>query len=194
MKVLTHYFRPFSAPLRNLAALPVAEQRTTLAWLAAHEPLPDRLIHSEYLGKRAEVERWMYQAFAEAGGEPERTHPHYFVLGTFSLWESDGSCSVSVPLAAVPARSLSFTLTDSFFNYFATNLRGHPIPPRAYHRRIYVAAELEEALSAHDLPTDAWQTDPERRFEPYVEAQAWSDRGLEQLLMPPPEADRPGPD
>ncbi|MGI9431165.1 MAG: hypothetical protein ACR2PQ_03075, partial [Myxococcota bacterium] len=171
-----------SRPWWSLSTLVGEDKHTFFVWLASRDPLPDRLAHSAYLGKRAEVERWMYEAFAEAGGEPERRHPHYFVLGTFALWESDGSRSVSVPLASLPARSLSFTLTDSFFNYFATNLRGHPIPPRAYHRRLYPAAGLDEALSTHDLPTDAWRTDPQRRFEPYVEAQAWSDRGLEHLL------------
>ena len=124
----------------------------------------------------------MRRRFIEKGGDPQLFHPHYFVLGEFSLWEGDGSRKVEIPLQSVAPSSLSFTLTDSFFNYRQTNLRGVPIPRRPYHEEVFTLAELSSQLSAHDLPTNDWLSDPERRFEVYVEAQIWSDQPVSHLL------------
>jgi hypothetical protein len=125
----------------------------------------------------------MRQRFLEKGGQPERSHPHYFVLGAFSLWETDGSLKVQIPLSSVPDALLSFTLTDSFFNYRATNLRGVPIPGRPYHGELFTRRELSEAIREHGLPGDAWRTDPARLFDVYVEAQLWGDGPIEPFLV-----------
>ena len=181
-RVLTHYYRPGRRPLASLTALPEARVDGVLERLATSEPLPYRLTQVAYLPERRRIEARMRARFAEKGGAPDLLHPHYFVLGEFSLWESDGSRKLQLPVASVPARWLSFTLTDSFFNYRRTNLRGVPIPSRAYHDELFTLAELPAQLRAHDLPTDAWQTDPARRFEVYVEAQLWSDAPVRDVL------------
>ena len=182
MRVLTHYYRPFSGPLRSLSALSDAELTSVLDRLAANEPLPYRLEQPTYLPERRRIEQAMKERFSEKGGCPQRSHPHYFVLGEFSLWEGDGSLKVRVPLEQVPPQWISFTLTDSFFNYRRTNFRGVPIPPRRYHDELFTLKELPEQLAAHDLPTEEWQTDPTRRFEVYVEAQIWCDEPVRQWL------------
>lgn len=180
--ILTHYYRPFSRPLLSLSALPEHELPAVLEQLARHEPLPYRLTHPSYLSERRRLERLMRQQFEAKGGRPERQLPHYFVLGEFSLWEADGSSRVQIPLAAVPARAVSFTLTDSFFNYRRHNLRGIEIPPRPYHAQLFTLEELPAELARHGAPGDAWRSDPARRFEVYVEAQLWSDEPVGHLL------------
>jgi hypothetical protein len=120
-EVITHYYRPFSRPFLSLSPLSDPEVSGVLAVLARSEPLPYRLTHPAYLSERRRVEGRMRQRFLEKGGHPERGNPHYFVLGEFSLWEADGSLKVQIPLSFVPSALVSFTLTDSFFNFRETN-------------------------------------------------------------------------
>jgi hypothetical protein len=186
--VLTHYYRPFSRPLLSLSALPEPDLAAVLAGLGRHEPLPYRLIHPEYMAERRRMESLMRDQFATKGGRPQREHPHYFVLGEFSLWEADASKRVQIALAAVAPDAVSFTLTDSFFNYRSRNLRGIDIPPRPYHGQLFTLAELPAQVALHGLPGEAWRVDETRRFDVYVEAQLWSDDAVRDLLREPQRA------
>jgi hypothetical protein len=181
-EVLTHYYRPHARPFRSLSPLSDPEIAGVLDTLAGFEPLPFRLTHPSYLTERRWIEGRMRELFLAKGGQPERTHPHYFVLGEFSLWESDGSRKVQIPLSRVPAALISFTFTDSFFNFRPTNLRGVSIPRRPYHGQLFTRDELPDAIREHGLPGDAWRTDPERRFDVYVEAQLWGDAPVAAFL------------
>jgi hypothetical protein len=182
LQALTHYYRPFTRPLLSLSRLSDEEIAEVLSDLAQHEPLPHRLRQPSYLPDRRHIEERMRQRFVEKGGSPELCHPHYFILGEFALWETDGSRKVQIPVAAVAPRWLSFTLTDSFFNYRPANLRGIPIPRRPYHGELFTSDELWFQLGVHRLPTDDWRSDPARAFEVYVEAQVWSDKPVGHLL------------
>lgn len=171
--VVTHYYRPQSEPLLSLTALPEGEVARVLARLAAHEPLPFRLMQPDYLPERRRIEERMHAELVAKGGRPELAQPGYFVLGEFSLWEGDGSRKLQLPLAELRAEAVSFTLTDSFFNYRSHNLRGVAIPPRPYHGRLFTLAELPEQIERYGLPGEAWRTDPARRFDVYIEVQLW---------------------
>jgi hypothetical protein len=124
----------------------------------------------------------MRAQFIEKGGCPQLDQPHYFVLGEFRLWEKDDSEKLRMALHTIPSAWVSFTLTDSFFNYRTTNLRGVPIPTRPYHGRLFLREELHDQLVAHDLPAEDWDSNPDRRFEVYVEAQLWSDEPVQSHL------------
>ena len=180
--VVTHYHRPFSRPLLSLTALPEGEVGEVLKRLAEHEPLPYRLEQPGYLPQRRGIEARMRAQLLRKGGRAEREHPHYFVLGEFSLWEADGSRKLQLPLSELPPACVSFTLTDSFFNYRSHNLRGVAIPPRPYHGELFTTDELPGQVERYGLPGDAWRTDPARRFEVYIEVQLWSDAPLDRLL------------
>jgi hypothetical protein len=182
LRVLTHCHRPFAPPLQSLSGVPATELQRVLADLLRHEALPYRLTQPGYLPERRMIEARMHGRFIEKGGQPQTQQPHYFVLGSFSLWEEDGSLQLKLPIDRVSSRWLSFTLTDSFFNYRRTNLRGIPIPARAYQDELFTLDELPAALAAHDLPTNDWRSVPERIFEVYVEAQLWSDAPVSHLL------------
>lgn len=184
--VLTHYYRPFSRPFLSLSALPDPEVSRVLAELARFEPLPHRLAHPSYLAERRRIEAGMRRRFEAKGGRPERSHPHYLVLGEFSLWESDGSLKIRIPLSSVPPALVSFTMTDSFFNFRDTNLRGVPIPSREYHGEVFTLEELPVLIRRHGYPGEAWRKDPERIFDVYVEAQLWGDAPVEPFLAAGP--------
>ena len=178
---LTHYYRAFSKPLLSLSALPTNERQPVLAELARHEPLPFRLAHPEYLSERLRIESVMRGQFAAKGGRVDLENPHYFVLGTFSLWESDGSRKVELSTSSVLPHWLSFTMTDSFFNYRTENLRGVQIPARPYHGQLFTLGELPEQIGIYGLPGEAWRRDPDRVFDVYIEAQIWSNAPVQAL-------------
>ena len=180
--VLTHYYRPFSRPLLSLLALSQQDLSVVLERLAREEPLPYRLAHPSYLSERRRIESVMRQQFAAKGGKFERELPHYFVLGEFSLWESDGSSRVQISLRDVAPEAVSFTLTDSFFNYRRHNLRGIEVPQRPYHGQLFTLEELPAQLELYGLPGEAWRRDPGRQFDVYVEAQVWSDEPVRHLV------------
>ncbi len=182
LEKLTHYYRPFSRPLRSLSLVSEADLPKALVVLERFEPLPYRLTQPRYLPERRRIENEMCARFAEKGGVARRRHPHYFVLGEFSLWEDDDSCKIELIFPDLDPACVSFTLTDSFFNYRRQSLHGEPIPPRRYHDELFLADELPALLEEFDLPTERWRDDPERRFEVYVEAQLWSDEPVSRWL------------
>jgi hypothetical protein len=121
----------------------------------------------------------MRTQFAGLGGKPTRANPHYAILGTFSLYEDDQEYkSVRLPLASLPPDSVSFTFTDSFFTFSNANLRGIPIPERPYHGRVYRLEDVPGLVAEYGLPGERWRTEPDRRFDVYIEAQIWDDAPL----------------
>jgi hypothetical protein len=178
---LTHYYR--REPFRSLSELSDNEVADVLAQLEGYGPLEYRLTRSEYLPKRRAIESQMRAAFIAKGGRPVRADPHYFILGTFSLYEDDADMqSVAVSLADVSPDVLSFTYTDSFFSYSDHNLRGVAIPPRPYHEQVFTLTELPALVTEHGLPGERWRTDPDHRFDVYIEAQLWDDGPVAHLL------------
>jgi hypothetical protein len=179
--LLTHYYR--REPFRSLSELDDNEVAAVLAQLEGSGPLEYRLTRSEYLPKRRAIESRMREAFVAKGGAPVRTEPHYFMLGTFSLYEEDDTMrSVSIALEDVRPEIVSFTHTDSFFAFSDHNLRGVPIPPRPYHSQVFTLDELPALVAEHGLPGERWRTDPDRRFDVYVEAQVWDDAPIAHLI------------
>ena len=174
---LTHYYRDF--PFHTLSDLDEASVAKVLEDVAQGRELEFRLTREEYLPRRREIEAEMRTQFVALGGQPRRRSPHYAVLGEFSLYERDPSWqSVSAALADIPPDVVSFTFTDSYFNFSEKNLRGIPIPPRPYHRHVYRLEDLPVLVETFGLPSDRWRTEPDRIFDVYIEAQLWDDAAI----------------
>jgi hypothetical protein len=175
---LTHYFR--DAPFHTLSELDDATVAQVLDEVSRKQELEFRLTREEYLPRRREIEAEMRHQFITLGGAPLRASPHYAILGTFSLYEGAPAWrSVSAALSRIDSEALSFTFTDSYFNFSDANLRGIPIPPRPYHRRVYRLEDLPALIGKFGLPGERWRSEPDRIFDVYIEAQIWDDRALE---------------
>lgn len=175
---LTHYYR--DVPFHTLSDLQDEQVTQTLQEISRQRELDFRLTRDEYLPRRRVIEAEMRAQFMQRGGKPARQAPHYAILGTFSLYESDPHWrSVAVPLNEVPSDVLSFTFTDSFFAFSDRNLRGVAIPPRPYHRCVYRLEDLPGLNEEFGLPGERWRTEPDRVFDVYVEAQIWDDAAVE---------------
>ena len=68
----------------------------------------------------------------------------------------------------MPVRNTSF-----YFGRLAKFVRTHD--------ELFTLSELASQLTLYDLPTEAWRTDPARRFEVYVEAQVWSHEAVRSI-------------
>jgi hypothetical protein len=182
---LTHYYR--DEPLHTLSDLNDAGAIAVIKTIANDRELEYRLTREEYLPRRLEIEALMRAAFIAKGGRPKREHPHYFILGAFSLYEQDAAMhALRIPLDALPSDAISFTYTDSFFAFSDRNLRGVSIPPRPYHRQVFRVEELPALVELHGLPGERWRSDPGRIFDVYIEAQVWDDEPLRSYLKEPP--------
>jgi hypothetical protein len=180
---LTHYYR--DVPFHTLSDLDDAAVARTLEQAAQSRDLEFRLTRDEYLPRRREIEAEMRRQLIALGGAPARSSPHYAILGTFSLYEDDAAWrSVSASLDEIDPSALTFTFTDSYFNFSDTNLRGVPIPRRPYHKHVYRLEDLPALVEQFGLPGDRWRTEPESIFDVYIEAQIWDDAALAAFWPP----------
>lgn len=130
----------------------------------------------------------MFEMFIEAGGNPERSAPHYFVLGSCRWFEqlAPETRLVTVPLGELPSELTSFTYPDSFGAMGLGAEFGQPYSPQPYHGRVYRMEELGAVIDAYGLPDDTPDDDYEgfhlRPFEKYIEIQLWSDEPIQQFL------------
>jgi hypothetical protein len=123
----------------------------------------------------------MRELFIEADGRPERSAPHYFVLGESSWYRelSPTMRSVTVKLADLPSEVTSFTYPDSFTAMGLGPQFGLPHDAKPYHERVYRIEDLEGVVAEFGLPEDEPDKDyagyEQRPFEKYIEVQVWSD-------------------
>jgi hypothetical protein len=145
---------------------------------------------------RRRTEAKLASLFLAAGGRPERSAPHYFVLGT-SPWFAglaDDMCSLTLPLDALPSDVTSVTYPDSFSAMGLGPEYGLPDRTRPYHGRVYRLEELPALVATFGLPADGapegagphghetYGDYQHRDFEKYIEIQLWSDVPLAPLL------------
>ena len=112
-EVVTHYYLAGRKPFLSLSELADAELDAVLADLSMlrdggrqHRPFGPRYMHLRRL-----TEARLRELFIAAGGQPERTAPHYFVLGELAglveqfglpdpAWDGDYRAWASWPVDA----------------------------------------------------------------------------------------------
>lgn len=68
-----------------------------------------------YYPKRIKTEKWLYNSFIEAGGNPQVKNPYYFVLhhSTYLSEWFDNALITSILLKDIADEDISFTIGDS---------------------------------------------------------------------------------
>ena len=74
---LFHYYERAAGPFRSLTSLPEAEAQAVQASLTGFAAQRS----ADYLSRRRTLEAEMRILFLQAGGQPQRTAPHYLVIG-----------------------------------------------------------------------------------------------------------------
>jgi hypothetical protein len=188
---VTHYHLPGRRPFLSLSDLGDAELAAVLAGLAAlrqagkqHRPFGPR-----YMELRRRTEARLRELFVVAGGRPERSWPHYFVLGD-SPWYAglaqDMQC-VRLPLSAMPPGQTTITYPDSVTAMGLGTGLGLDQPPRPCHGRVFLLGELPGLVDQIGMPdTSGWdgryQTWTTWPADAYIEVQLWSDEPISSYL------------
>jgi hypothetical protein len=160
---LTYFFREGQVPLQTICDLDeqVAES------ILRHDTLWRG--DGTYLAHRKQHERYLRDQFIAEGGQPVRQHPIYMILGDSPKGPHDLHLEydyrVTIPLAAFPPDTLSFTYPDSLYTvplddlgrlYLDRNTR-----PTVY--RLHEIAQVVETYKVYQYNNH------------YVEAQVWDD-------------------
>jgi hypothetical protein len=189
--VVTHYHLSTRPPFLNLSDLDpatLADVFTTLDGERA-QGLSARVFGRRYMDLRRRTEALLHASFIAAGGAPQRTAPHYFVLGSSPWYEglAEKMTAVVLPLSALPSAVTSVTYPDSFTAMGLGPDYGLPYEHRPYHGRVYRLEQLAELIAAYGRPGDdhpgagGYRDYQHRPFEQYIEVQVWSDEPLGEL-------------
>lgn len=179
----THYHRGDRKPFQNLSEVDDSDVEAVLASL---EEGSRRRFGPAYLPLRRATEARARDLFLHAGGRPERTCPHYFVLGE-SPWFAglyDNPQAVRIRLCDLPPEVTSFTWTDSISALGLGTHLGVPQPVEAWKRELYRLDQLD-AMPADPLspPAEAgYEGYQHRLLDQYVEIQLWADGPVRHQL------------
>ena len=193
---VTHYYRAGRRPFLNLSDLSEPELSAVLTQLAtpAHQAMSARRFGPRYMALRRATELRARDLFITAGGKPQRSSPHYFVLGS-SEWFAGlyrDVAEIRLPLTSLPDESTSATYLDSITALGLGVPLGLPAPDPNHADRIYRLDELDELIARSGLPSGAAPKDAagyaghqHRRVDTYIEIQLWSDEAVCDHLARP---------
>jgi hypothetical protein len=195
---VTHYHLPDCAPFLNLSTLAEDELPVVLAELERLRALGthQRVFGSRYMDLRRHAEELLRKLFVEAGGAPQRTAPHYFVLGRSEWYEglASGMQSVTLAMTQLPPDQSTFTYPDSFTAMGTVSAFGLPYERRPYHGRVFRLHELPRVVQRYGLPdggpASGYAGYERRTFEKYIEVQLWTDDPIQRYLGLPGRAEQ----
>ena len=189
---VTHYYRADRRPFLNLSDLDGEQLASVLAELATPEDrtLSERRFGRRYMDLRRATEARARDLFIAAGGRPERTTPHYFVLGT-SAWFAGlyrDVAAIRLPVADLPPSVTTATYGDSISAMGLGVPLGLP-EPEAHAGRLYRIEEVEDLVARYGLPDDTppkgrdgYTGHQHQRVDAYIEVQLWSDEPVRAHL------------
>jgi hypothetical protein len=183
---VTHYHLGDREPFLNLSDLDDAKADEVMAELIllGKEGVHSRVFGKKYLAIRRRVEERLLESFVETGGQPERTVPHYFVLGESAWFRglAENMREFRLAISALPYEQTSITIPDSFTAMEIGPEFGLPLEPRPYHGHVYRLDEVEDLVTRYGT----FETEAERNYsgyerrenEHFIEVQLWSDQPI----------------
>ena len=135
----------------------------------------------DYLAKRRHFEEILREEFLKKGGVILRETPHYMVVEAcpfFEKWYGQ-TAHVEIDARQMDLRTVSFTYGDSHPTFSGKVKDG-----KEYRNRLYTYDEILGIIEKYGLP-QVWNPDFRYGPECYVEAQVWSDVGLESWVNRP---------
>jgi hypothetical protein len=186
----THYYRTSRGPFRNLSDLRGDELRAVVIQLVAErdEGLHERSFGPTYVRMRMIGEERLRQYFADLGGRPERSAPHYFVLGESPWFRglATDMAEIRIPLSMLPDDQTTVTWSDSFAATKIGPEFGLPHTPAPHHGKVFRLSDIETLFAAYGMPAVDegldYRTYLERGPDRFVEVQLWSDEPVRQYL------------
>jgi hypothetical protein len=178
--ILTHYYHPDDEPFQTLSCLSEADalqvitslqQRTGAVYRRFRQPV-------EYLRQRRETEAWLRAEFIKKGGQPISEYPQYFVVDR-AAWIEDGyngqSRMIQMSIADFHPQRVSFTYPDSMISYWLKSQSERVFYHHEYHGRVFGLREISQIIEQFGIPDTEWQTEPNRKYDLFIEAQVWDE-------------------
>lgn len=173
---LCHYYDCTHPPFCNLSELSTDDAETVLQQIREAGIGFASQRDMEYLQIRRAIESRVRELFIGIGGQPQRTTPHYMILGQcdwLKRWYAEG-CELCIPLEKFCAKHISFTYGDSF-----PAMRYQDGKP--YRGQVYMLEHLPDLIDQFGLP-QVWNADGKKAPERYIEAQIWDDTIINNWL------------
>lgn len=182
---LTYYYRKDTPPFQSLSALPDDEAIQIMRKLSDDTNFGTRFKNpEEYLSQRRVTEHWTREEFIAKGGKPQAEYPIPMVLGA-SPWMVKNSpdtnlhAEIHIPLSVFAETDVSFTYPDSMISYGLSLSK----PPELYdpnlHGKVFLLSEILDIIGDKGLPERDWDSLLPENFAPYIEAQVWNHRLLD---------------
>lgn len=173
-----HYYEKTVGPFVSLSGLPLDNAQNILDALIAENKTFAAKRSNTYLARRRELEQMVRRIFMDKGGKPQRSTPHYFVIGECPWLETwfQNPAYIKIPMSTINPLTISFTYGDTFPT-FSERIVNKP----EYWGKVYLWEEIFELISRLGLPQDKWDS-PVFAQPAYVEAQLWSDEPVKEYL------------
>jgi hypothetical protein len=180
---LTHYYLTDRPPFLNLSALPEEELKNVLEELREKTKRGEskRVFMDWYVNDRKASEKRILSEFISKGGKPEKTFPHYFVLGESKIQKSTAPDmqEIIIPLKEISSEFISFTYPDSMASF---DLEKDPKYQMPYHGKVFTLEEIKEVIREYKMPSDELGFTSRYGYPKYIEAQLWSDKPIGKYL------------
>ena len=185
---LTHYYNTDKDPFQSLSALSDEEAIKIMEKLCDDTPFGKRFKNpTQYLIDRKDTERWVRESFIAKGGRPKDNYPIPMVLGS-SKWcveiapDRNKHGEIRIPLSEFTEFDVSFTYPDSMVSRWF----GRDKPVEYYqadlHGKIFTISEILSIVEKKGMPEEDWETNLPRDLTPYIEAQVWNHKLLEEFI------------
>lgn len=182
---ITHYHYPDRKPFQNIMDLSEEERVPVVTELNKRYQRAEcqREFPEWYFEQRRKAEERLRQVLISKGGKPERTSPHYFVLGRSPRLEqiynyNFGSISFRLPPGY---DNIYFSLGDSLWTFTDPVEVEKHWENQWFQGVLYTYNEVCEVLRELRIDLED-QSALERHNIGFVEAQIWSDSDLEKLV------------
>lgn len=182
---ITHYHYPDKKPFLNICDLSAEELKAVVSELNERHRKGEtkRAFPDWYFLQRREAELKLQQLFREKGGNPQRSSPHYFVLGKSPLLEwiyNHNFMTVEIPLKEIRSE-LYFSLGDSLWTMAESQNPEQQWQNKWYQGHLYNYSETMEIIKEIQLDLGD-ESSLKKNAIAFVETFIWSDHELHTLL------------
>jgi hypothetical protein len=180
-----HYYLPDKQPFQNLYDLDKKKRAKIVSEMNDRKEngQSNRGFPEWYFEQREEAEKNLRKAYAERGGNPQRTSPHYFTLGRSISYEwiyKNEFRTVEIPIDLVK-NDLCFSIGDTLWTFAKSRNPKVFFENKWYQGKMYSYKETCEIIK--EIQVDLLDHDSINQHQIFcIETFIWSDEELNTLL------------
>lgn len=79
-----------------------------------------------------------------------------------------------MPISDFDPEQISFTYSDSMLSYWLQTQTDKEYYHLEYHGQVFSLNELSQLIDQYGIPKREWQTQADRKYDLFIEAQIWN--------------------